>query len=79
MYEFFKLQFMQQFTYNGLLSSFSNNWTLNVYRNENLPYMELQNHDQLDFPFARIMITERFPLTSFPKLWGDFPDVSLNH
>jgi hypothetical protein len=77
MCEFFKLQFMQQFTYNGLPSSFSNTWTLNAYRNENLPYMELRNHDQLDIPFARITITERFPLTSFPKLWRDFPDVSI--
>jgi hypothetical protein len=75
--DYFKLIFMQQFTYSLLPDSFRLVWTLNMDRPANSLQMELRNFNQLDIPPARLVSTERFPLTYFPKIWRDFPNASI--
>jgi hypothetical protein len=35
------------------------------------------NLDDYIVPFARLSFTERFPLTSFPKAWNNFPNLEI--
>ena len=71
--EFFKIQFMQRFIQNFLPSSFNNTWITNRIRRHDQAEIELRNDDALYIPFARNNAISRFPLTSFPKIWEEFP------
>jgi Reverse transcriptase (RNA-dependent DNA polymerase) len=78
---FFKLQFMQQFKQGFLPKSFSGEWLTYASRlqDPNQDLMELRNvnFDNFIIPFARLAITERFPLTSFAKAWNEFDDFEI--
>jgi len=68
--EFFKIQFMQQFTQKFLPVALENLWVTNVVRRDNEAQVVLRNDDLLYVPPARTSLTARLPLTSFPKIWS---------
>jgi hypothetical protein len=72
--DFFKLQFMQQFSQGFLPSSFNETWTSNAIRNEGTDHIVLRSNENFIIPFARLNTTMLHPLTSFPKIWENFPE-----
>ncbi len=52
-------------------------WVTNVIRRADQAQIELRNNDLLFAPFARTATTARLPLTSFPRLWNEFPDGGI--
>ncbi len=75
--EFFKLQFMQQFSQGFLPYSFNNVWTTNAARASNeRPYL-LRNNDDLYVPPSRLSITQKHPYYLFPKSWLDFNEHEI--
>jgi hypothetical protein len=40
-------------------------------------HVELRNDDDINIPFARLTSTERQPLSSFPRIWSQFPDEQI--
>jgi hypothetical protein len=80
---YFKIQFMQQYKQGFLPNSFDGEWSTYLSRIEALEQeqeprlLRNLNLDDYIIPFARLAITERFPLTSFPKAWNDFPDLVI--
>jgi hypothetical protein len=66
--EYFKVQFMQKFTQGFLPSSFNDVWVTNAIRRADQDHVELRNDSDLNIPFARLLSTERQPLSSFPKI-----------
>ena len=75
--EFFKLQFMQQFSQNFLPTALKDMWVTNRMRHIDEDHIVLRNDDLFFIPFARSSITSKLPLTSFPKLWCEFPDENI--
>ena len=75
--EFFKNQFMQQFMQKFLPVALKNLWVTNVVRRENKAQFVLRNDDLLYVPPAHTSLPARLPLTSFPKIWTDFPDEGI--
>ena len=75
--EYFKVQFMQKFTQGFLPSSFNEVWVTNAIRRADQDHVELRNDSDLNIPFARLSSTERQPLSSFPKIWSNFPDEHI--
>ena len=75
--DFFKLQFMQNFSQGFLPSSFSNTWITNAIRRADQPQIELRNSQNIHIPFSRTTQTDKQPLTAFPKLWDEFPDNQI--
>ena len=75
--DFFKLQFMQQFSQGFLPISFNDTWVTNAIRLFGQDHITLRNENELLVPFARLTSTSIFPLTSFPKLWHNFPDERI--
>ena len=75
--EYFKIQFMQQFTQKFLPIALENSWITNNIRRENQAHVVLRNDEILNIPFARTSATSKLPLTSFPKLWTEFPDEQI--
>jgi len=85
--DYFKLQFMYQFLNDKLPQSFGNIWSTNQER-RNQPIQDLihehlvdilpspppllRNQNELFVPFSRLVLTDRFPLTYYPKLWSNF-------
>lgn len=74
---FHKLQFMQRFVQGFLPSSFNDTWKKNSIRNIGENEISLRNEDQLNIPFARLVSTEKHPLTNFPLLWEKFPEAQI--
>jgi hypothetical protein len=77
---FFKLQFMQQYVQGLLPQSFAGVWRTTgelAQDEENWPNLRNRDYNDLVVPFARLTITERFPLTSFPKIWNAFNDFDI--
>jgi hypothetical protein len=74
---FFKLQFMQQFTQGFLPEIFNDTWVINAIRNEGKRHVILRNDSDFYIPTARIALTERHLLSSFPKIWDEFPDENI--
>lgn len=74
MIEFFKLQFMQQYVQGYLPPSFNNTWLTNeARRNADLDNnLTLRNSADIYIPPARITMTQKHPLTSFPRAWVEF-------
>jgi hypothetical protein len=66
--EYFKIQFMQQFTQKFLPIALENSWITNNIRRENQAHVVLRNDGILNIPFPRTSATSKLPLTSFPKL-----------
>ena len=74
--QFFKLQFMHQFTLNALPQSFSSTWIRNSdRRNEDQPI--LRNHLEFFIPPCRLSSSNFFPTVNFPRTWCEFPDNSI--
>jgi len=71
--EFFKVQFMQQFTQKFLPTAILTQWVTNVVRRDNEAHVVLRNDDLLHIPPARTNATAKLPLTSFPRIWTEFP------
>jgi hypothetical protein len=77
---FFKLEFMQQYVQGLLPQSFAGVWRTigeQAQDEENRPNLRSRDYYDLVVPFARLTITERFPLTSFPKIWNAFNDFDI--
>ncbi len=74
--EFFKIQFMQNFSQNFLPISFHDTWVTNRSRRQNAA-LELRNDDELYVPFSRNNFISRLPLALFPKLWTEFPSDEI--
>ncbi len=74
---FFKIQFMQQFVQKFLPVSLHNIWITNAERHQDEAHVVLRNDDILNIPFARNSTTTKHPLTSFPKIWTEFPDEGI--
>jgi hypothetical protein len=75
--------FMQQFKNGFLPKSFDGEWStllerIQVPEHEH-EFRELRNLNLDDFviPFARLALTERFPLTSFPRAWNNFNNIEV--
>ena len=68
---------MQKFTQGFLPSSFNDVWVTNAIRRADQDHVELRNNSDLNIPFARLSSTERQPLSSFPKIWSNFPDEQI--
>jgi hypothetical protein len=74
---------MQQFKQGFLPKSFEGEWFTYLARiqapEHEQEFRELRNLNLDDFviPFARLAITERFPLTSFPKAWNNFSNLEI--
>lgn len=79
--DFFKIQFMQQFSSGHLPKIFTNIWTTNAARQQylNLHNYPLRNSDYLYIPPARLKLTERHPLHLFPRMWADFNLHEVKH
>jgi hypothetical protein len=75
--QFFKIQFMQQFTQNFLPTALNNMWITNNVRRLNQAQITLRNSDRLHIPLARSNFTSKHPLTTFPQLWEEFPDEGI--
>jgi hypothetical protein len=75
--EYFKIQFMQQFVQKFHPKALENLWITNSMRHMDDDHVTLRNDDQLYIPFARTALTSRLPLTTFPRLWCDFPDEDI--
>ena len=73
--EFFKLQFMQQYSQGFLPVAFHNVWTTN-YINNPTPYL-LRNNDDLFIPPPRLAVTMKQPYHSFPRAWADFHEHNI--
>jgi hypothetical protein len=69
--DFFGLQFMQQYIQGFLPSTFNNTWETNALRRAEDFHLNLRNNEEFAIPYARLNLTERQPLTHFPRLWHD--------
>jgi hypothetical protein len=65
--EFFKLQFMQQYTFNNLPISFTNVWPTNAERRETVDHIHLRNLEDYYVPLARFSSCDGRPLIYFPN------------
>jgi Reverse transcriptase (RNA-dependent DNA polymerase)/Endonuclease/Exonuclease/phosphatase family len=76
---YFKLQFMQQYVQGYLPETFTGEWltALEIAEEDELPNLRNRNYDDFIIPFARLTLTERFPLTSFPKTWNSFTEFDI--
>jgi hypothetical protein len=75
--DFFALQFMQYYQQGFLPSIFDDTWPPASLRRDEEFHMNLRNNDDLAVPFARLNLTERQPLTHFPKVWLNFPNEDI--
>jgi len=73
---FFRIQFMQQFTFGLLPPAFTSTWTTVAARNSNLNLHSypLRNSDNLYIPISRLTSLEKHPLYLLPNLWANFND-----
>jgi hypothetical protein len=75
--DFFALQFMQHYQQGFLPSIFDDTWPPASLRRDEDFHMNLRNNDDLAVPFARLNLTERQPLTHFPKVWLNFQNENI--
>jgi hypothetical protein len=77
--DFFALQFIQQYQQGFLPSIFNETWTPASLRRADDFHINLRNNDDLAVavPFARMNLTERQPLTHFPKVWQNFENENI--
>ncbi len=74
--EFFKLQFMQNYSQGLLPVSFNNLWVTNATRETNRTYI-LRNYDELYIPPARLATTKKHQYHAFPYAWSQFNEHSI--
>lgn len=72
-----KLQIMHQFLNNMLPEFTSRDWIRNEDRRWDPNQARLRNFNEIFIPFARTAITDRLPLTSFPRLWLNYDNNEL--
>ncbi len=72
------LCFIQPDCNQGFLpASFLNTWTLNAERDPlGRPYL-LRNDNNLYIPPARLTLTAKHPLHTFPKAWAEFDEPNI--
>ena len=75
--EFFKLQFMQNFSQGTLPISFNGVWCTNSERIENRQPYILRNHEELYIPPARLASTKKHPYHTFPLAWANFDNHAI--
>jgi hypothetical protein len=75
--DFFALQFMQHYQQGFLPSIFNDTWSLASLRRAEDFHINLRNNDDFAVPFARLNLTERQPLTHFPKVWLNFQNENV--
>ena len=79
--DFFRLQFMHQFTHGHLPISFLDTWTSNADRLALAGFgranYNLRNSEDLYTPYCRTAALERHPLFLFPRLWTEFNELSI--
>jgi hypothetical protein len=75
--DYFKIQFMHQFSHKLIPISLNTAWSTNAERRTSADPTVFRNDDDLYFHLARFSCTERHPLISFPKLWNEFPAQDL--
>jgi hypothetical protein len=69
---------MQRFSQKFLPVSFNDVWVRNDIRTVGDNEIQLRNrNNNLQIPFSRLITTDRHPLSAFPRLWEDFPDVQI--
>jgi len=70
---FFRLQFMQRFSFGLAPRIFVDVWTTQAARHhQNLHNYLLRNSDNLYIPPARINSNDKHPFHLFPRIWSDF-------
>jgi hypothetical protein len=69
--EFFKLQFMHNYTFKNLPISYLNTWPTNAERREEDDHLNLRNQYDYYVPFSRLCAFDTRPLVLFPKLWNE--------
>lgn len=77
---FFKIQFVQRFTYGHLPPSLSCMWTTNGERrilNQEFEGASLRNDNDLYVPFVKFNYLDNTPIYGFPRLWNDFEDNQI--
>jgi hypothetical protein len=72
--DYFKIQFMKQFSQGFLPPSFSNTWITNAIRRADQPQIEFRNRDSYNIPYTRTSTLDKHPPFSFPRMWEEFPD-----
>jgi hypothetical protein len=75
--DYFKIQFMRQYSLKFLPISLNTAWSTNAERRTGVDPTSLRNDDDLYIHLARLSCTEHHPLISFPKLWNEFPAQDL--
>jgi hypothetical protein len=73
--DYFRIQYMQQFVFNHLPSSFADSWTSNAARREEDP--ALRNEDDFFVPLSCLSSTDHHPLIIFPKTWNELSAPEL--
>ncbi len=56
---------------------FNDTWSLASLRRAEDFHINLRNNDDFAVPFARLNLTERQPLTHFPKVWLNFQNENV--
>ena len=76
--QFFKLQFMQQYTQGFLPAIFDNVWiNANVHFAAGQVQYALRNRENFYLPLCRLTSLEIHPHFSFPKAWQSFEDENI--
>lgn len=77
--DFFALQFIQQYLQGYLPNTFNETWSPAALRRADDFHLNLRNsvNDDLYVPFARLNLTERQPLTRFPKVWSNLQSENI--
>ncbi len=68
---------MYSFKQEFLPISLNETWQTTRIRRNDQAEIELRNDELLAIPFARTKFCERLPLTSFPKIWTNFPSEEI--
>ncbi len=77
---FFKIQFVQRFTYGHLPPYLSCMWTTNGERrtlNQESEGASLRNDNDLYVPLVKFYYLDNTPIYCFPRLWNDFEDNQI--
>ena len=76
--DFFKMQFFHRFILNDLPISFNYMWIRNEERNHPDQPL-LRNRQEFYIPHSRLTSTEKFPLTSYPRLWSTLTNDDIKN
>jgi hypothetical protein len=71
---------MQQYVQGFLPKTYDSEWRTALQmmpEANNLPNLRNRDYNDLIVPYARLSLTETFPLTSFPKVWNEFVNYDI--